>query len=59
VEKMVRKQKRKQIIIELFKKNDGEKVRTIRFRKSEEFHYFLNSFQQMRYPGYDWRYISK
>jgi hypothetical protein len=35
VEKMVRKQKRKQIIIELFKKNDGEKVRTIRFRKSD------------------------
>jgi hypothetical protein len=48
--------KKKTIVISLIKKKTGERVRTLRFKKPAEFEYFLNSFEKMRYPGYDWKY---
>jgi hypothetical protein len=51
--------KKKTIVIKLIKKKTGEKVRTMRFKKPSEFDYFLDSFNKMRYPGYDWVYQKK
>lgn len=48
--------KKKLIVIELFNNITGEKVRSIRFKTPKEFNHFLNSFNKMRYPGYNWRY---
>ena len=45
--------------IELFTEKTGEVVRIIRFRRQKEFSEFLNSFERMRYPGYNWRYKEK
>ena len=41
--------------IELFHEKSGDTVRVIRFKKSEDFDYFLYAFKSMRYPGYNWR----
>ena len=51
--------KRYKIIIELYREKTGEVVRTTRFHNQIEFDEFLESFNDMRYPGYSWRYIDK
>ena len=45
--------------IELFNEKTGVVVRTIRFHNSVSFSEFLKAFRKMRYPGYNWRYITK
>jgi hypothetical protein len=52
-----RSMKRK--IIELFDEKTGRVVRTISFDSPKEFDTFLKDFDQMRYPGYGWRYKDK
>jgi len=46
-------------VIELFNEKTGEIVRTICFRSPKEFDAFIKSFNEMRYPGYGWRYRDK
>ena len=45
--------------IELFHEKSGEVVRTMRFKNSKDFDYFLYGYKSMRYPGYNWRYCTK
>jgi hypothetical protein len=52
------KRRKKRVNIVLFKETTGEIVRTIRFHKSGDFEYFLDSFNKMRYPGYKWKYAN-
>ncbi len=49
----------KRKIIELFDEKTGRVVRTISFDSPKEFDTFLKDFDQMRYPGYGWRYKDK
>jgi hypothetical protein len=56
---MDKKNMRKRISIVLFKEKTGEIVKTMCFRKSGDFEYFLEGFKKMRYPGYKWRYAKK
>jgi hypothetical protein len=46
-------------VIELFDEKTGNVVRTIRFDSPKEFEEFIKGFNEMRYPGYGWRYIDK
>jgi hypothetical protein len=46
-------------VIELFDEKTGSVIRTISFYSPKEFDEFIKSFNEMRYPGYGWRYIDK
>jgi hypothetical protein len=46
-------------VIELFDEKTGSVVRTICFRSPKEFEEFIKGFNEMRYPGYGWRYRTK
>lgn len=46
-------------VIELFDEKTGNVVRTIRFDSPKKFEEFIKGFNEMRYPGYGWRYIDK
>ncbi len=45
--------------IELFHEKSEDVVRTIRFKNSKDFDYFLYGYKSMRYPGYGWRHKDK
>ena len=47
------------IKIELFAEKTGIVVRKIRFRNQRDFDEFLKGFRSMRYPGYNWRYLTR
>jgi hypothetical protein len=46
-------------VVELFNEKTGDVVRVIRFRNSITFNDFLQDFEAMRYPNYNWRYKGK
>ncbi len=46
-------------VIELFNEKTGDVVRTICFHSPKEFDEFVKGFNEMRYPGYGWRYRAK
>ena len=43
-------------VIELFDEKTGSLIRTICFHSPKEFNEFEKGFNEMRYPGYGWRY---
>ena len=48
-----------QKIIELFDEKTGSVIRTICCQSPKEFDEFIKGFNEMRYPGYGWRYRDK
>jgi hypothetical protein len=58
-EKMSRFRTMNKKIIELFDEKTGNVIRTICFSSPKEFDKFKKDFNQMRYPGYCWRYKDK
>jgi hypothetical protein len=46
-------------VIELFDEKTGSVIRTICFPSPKEFDEFIKGFDEMRYPGYAWRYRDK
>ena len=58
-EKMSRFRTKNIKVIELFDEKTGDVVRTIYFHSPKEFDEFVKGFNEMRYPGYGWRYKDK
>jgi len=42
--------------IELFHSKSGRIIRIIRFKNEKDFNSFLDGFNAMRYPNYNWRF---
>jgi len=42
--------------IELFHSKSGRIIRIIRFKNDKDFNNFLDGFNAMRYPNYNWRF---